>query len=85
MSKYRDAALLATKLARAGQSPDEAWAAAVRKAFPSQLASQAKNCPRCAFLALAEKGLIVGMPRRTNSRIWYWRVRARLLLVQQLK
>lgn len=71
MSKYGDAALLATKLARAGQAPNQAWDAAVKKIFPSQPASQAKNCPRCAFLALAEKGLVVGIPSGsyTKSRL----------------
>lgn len=42
---------------------------AAEKVFPDQRSSRDKGCPRCAFLGLAEEGLIVGISsgRYTNS------------------
>ena len=50
-------------------APKDAWRRAAEHIFPNQKSSQDKGCPRCAFLGLAEEGLIVGIPRGkyTNS------------------
>ena len=54
---------------REGGAPKDAWRRAAERIFPNQKSSQDKGCPRCAFLGLAEEGLIVGIPRGkyTNS------------------
>lgn len=62
MSKYCTVALLAAEKTRNGQDPNSAWKKAAEEAFPDQPASQDKVCPRCAFLGLAEDGLIRGVP-----------------------
>ena len=68
MSKYGEVARMAADDARLGGAPKDAWGRAAERVFPSQ-SSQDKVCPRCAFLGLAEEGLVVGIPRGkyTNS------------------
>lgn len=62
MSKYGDVARLAARGARGGTAPQQAWEEAAEAMFPHQGPSRDKSCPRCAFLGLAEDGLIVGVP-----------------------
>ena len=61
MSKYGELARLAAKGARRGMAPQQAWEAAAKTVFPNQSASRDKSCPRCAFLGLAQDGLVVGV------------------------
>lgn len=63
MSKYGEVACLAAKQARAGIAPAQAWRLAAEKVFPDSKSSRDKNCPRCAFLGLAEEGMVVGVSR----------------------
>ena len=69
MSKYGEVACMAADDARGGGAPKDAWRRAAKRIFPNQKSSQDKGCPRCAFLGLAEEGLVVGIPRGkyTNS------------------
>ncbi|MBD3351569.1 MAG: hypothetical protein GF364_08785 [Candidatus Lokiarchaeota archaeon] len=69
MSKYGQVAIDAARAARKGASPVDAWKEAAHRMFPTQKASRDKGCPKCAFLGLAEDGLIKGVPRGsyTNS------------------
>ena len=69
MSKYGKVAGMAADDARLGGAPKDAWGRAAERVFPNQKPSQDKSCPRCAFLGLAEEGLVVGIPRGkyTNS------------------
>jgi len=69
MNKYGEAAIRATRYARAtGTSATDAWTAAVRDAFPDSPSSQAKGCPRGAYLGLCEEGLVEGIPRGQYTR-----------------
>ena len=63
MGRYGDAAIRATQyyLQSTAHKPEHAWEIAVEP-FESR-ASREKSCPRCAFLALCEEGLIDGIPR----------------------
>ena len=61
MSKYGNVACLAAGEARKGKAPQAAWNESAQKVFPNQPASRDKGCPRCAFLGLAEEGLISGI------------------------
>ena len=63
MSKYGEVACMAADDGRKGGAPEDAWRRAAKHIFPNQKSSQDKACPRCAFLGLAEEGLIVGIPR----------------------
>ena len=63
MSQYGEAACLAAEKARNGMEPEQAWEKSVK-----EVASQDKDCPRCAFLGLAEDGLIVGIPSGSYTR-----------------
>jgi hypothetical protein len=71
MGKYGGAAVLAANLYRehSASSPINAWEMAVAVIFPSSRSSQAKSCPRSAFLGLCESGSITGIPtgRYCNS------------------
>lgn len=64
MSKYGEAAILATKLLKEGvvSDPRDAWAQATKKIFPTSADLQNKGCPRGAFLGLCTEGLIKGVP-----------------------
>lgn len=70
MGKYGLAAVAATTLVREGRvsEPNEAWELAVRGVFPGSKASQAKGCPRGAYLGLCEEGLVVGVPPGSYCR-----------------
>jgi len=59
VSKYRQVALAAFLDAKNGTPPMDAWKASAAKSQPS---SRDKGCPRCAFLGLAEGGLLQGIP-----------------------
>lgn len=63
MSKYGDAAVLATKLYHDGRAstPNYAWAMAVSTVFPGKKSLQKKSCPRGAYLGLCESGAILGV------------------------
>jgi len=63
MSKYGQVAVTAASLARSGMNPLDAWQIAARQVFSTQNASRDKACPKCAFLGLAENGLIKGVPQ----------------------
>lgn len=68
MSKYGDVARLAAKKSRTGLDPVEAWKLSAAQVFPNKKSSRNKNCPRCAFLGLAEEGMVVGIPRGRYTR-----------------
>ena len=70
MSQYGKVACLAAKRARNVMEPEQAWKESAKEVFPDKPPSRNKVCPRCAFLGLAEDGLIVGIPSGsyTNSR-----------------
>ena len=63
MSKYGITAVNAAASIRTGADPVGAWRSAVQQVFPNQKASRDKGCPKCAFLGLAEDGLIKGVPK----------------------
>lgn len=64
MSKYGDAAVLATNIVQAAKvtSPVEGWKLAVTELCPDSLSSQKKGCPKGAYLGLCEEGLVKGIP-----------------------
>lgn len=70
MGKYGNAAVMAARLYREGlaTSPNNAWALAVAKIFPSSESLQIKSCPRGAFLGLCESGAISGIPKGSYCR-----------------
>jgi hypothetical protein len=70
MGKYGDVALRTTALILNGTcgSPQEAWAAAAREAFPASPASQKKGCPKGAYLGLCEAGLVARVPRGSYTK-----------------
>jgi hypothetical protein len=57
-TKYDVVAVKAASLAGGGMYPLQAWQSAAMEVFPDNLASQAKGCPKSAFLGLAEDGFI---------------------------
>ncbi|MGV0035215.1 MAG: DUF6979 family protein [Candidatus Azotimanducaceae bacterium WSBS_2022_MAG_OTU7] len=61
MTKYGQIAITAAQAARCGADPVSAWKEAAQKVFPTQEASREKGCPKCAFLGLAESGLVKGV------------------------
>lgn len=63
MSKYAELATEAAAAIRSGTPVIEAWEIVAHRIFPNQPASRAKGCPKCAFLGLAEEGLVKGVPR----------------------
>ena len=69
-TKYGQIAIDAAQRARLGTDPVSAWKAAAQKVFPNQKARREKGCPKCAFLGLAEDGLIKGVAAGiyTNSQ-----------------
>lgn len=71
VSKYSVVARNTAQLCREGKSPIEAWDCAAKEVFPDQSASRNKGCPRCAFLGLAEEGIISGVPmgKYTKSKL----------------
>lgn len=48
--------------------PQDAWRRAAAVTFPGSMASQAKGCPKDAFLGLCEAGLERGIPRGDYTR-----------------
>ena len=68
MSDYGELARFAASAARQGMNPVEAWKASALEVFPTQKSSREKGCPRCAFLGLAEEGLIKGVPSGSYTR-----------------
>lgn len=71
MGKYGDTAVRATELLRkATLTPEHAWNSAAREIFPNSLSSQAKGCPRGAFLGLYYSGHLRGIsPATQNSAL----------------
>ena len=71
MSKY--GAIACEAVDRCGRknsaSIAEAWEHACRKAFPHQLASQKKSCPRGAFIGLCAAGLINGIAGSPATKV----------------
>ena len=67
MSKYGTIAVCAAKKVREGNGlcPISAWKTSAEEIFPEQKekTGREKSCPRCAFLGLAEEGLIRGIRR----------------------
>ncbi len=61
MTKYGQIAITAARAARSGADPVSAWKEAAQGVFPTQKASREKGCPKCAFLGLAESGLVKGV------------------------
>jgi len=57
-TKFDITALKAANLAARGIHPPQAWQTAAMEVFPDNPASQAKGCPKSAFLGLAEEGHI---------------------------
>lgn len=68
MSKYGQVAKNAAGLARAGTDPVDAWKRAAQQIFPTQKASRDKGCPKCAFLGLAEDGIIKGITKGSYTK-----------------
>jgi len=71
MSKYGKAALKAVDLYHRGlvQNPQQAWTKAATNVFGEERESSInKGCPKCTFLALAEEGLIRGVPPGKYTR-----------------
>ena len=70
MSKYGNAAVMATKLYREdlALTPNEAWEQAVLTVFPTSRSSQEKGCPRATYLGLCESGVVSGIPAGNYSR-----------------
>ena len=62
MSNYGKLATIAATRARKGANPIAAWKLSAEEVFPNKKASREKGCPKCAFLGLAEEGLIRGVP-----------------------
>lgn len=70
MGKYGQAARIAVQLlASDGEtSPRVAWNKATSEVFPGSPSSQAKGCPRDAFLAACEMGLVRTVAPGTYTR-----------------
>ncbi len=68
MSKYGDVAIGATRIAQTGVCPVDAWNTAAKNEFKDSTASINKGCPKNAFLALAESGFIVGVPKGNYTK-----------------
>lgn len=70
MPKYGEAAIAAVQMVATGRAkhPCDAWVAAVKRVFPDSASSQAKGCPRGAFLGLCESGLVKGVPGGSYTR-----------------
>ena len=60
MDGFGKVACLAAKMSREGTNPRDAWERSAKEIFPKR-SMRIKNCPRCAFLGIAEDGLIVGV------------------------
>lgn len=68
MSKYVEIACGAARLARVGTDPRAAWEEAPMRAYPISRSAREKSCPRCAYLGLAEVGLVLGVRRGDCTR-----------------
>ncbi|OEH85585.1 hypothetical protein BHU72_01945 [Desulfuribacillus stibiiarsenatis] len=63
MNKYGEAAIKAVKVLESNKiSPLVAWEIAVTEIFSNNASSCAKACPRNAFLALCETGIVNNIP-----------------------
>ena len=64
MSQYGEVACLAVEMVQEGKEvdPEKAWKKAAEEIIPSAEKSRKKDCPRYAFLGLAEEGYIKGIP-----------------------
>jgi hypothetical protein len=60
-SKYGQIAVDAALAASVGVSPVAAWDAVAARLFSGSPSAMRKNCPKSAFLGLAEAGQIVGI------------------------
>ncbi|MFT7958358.1 DUF6979 family protein, partial [Salmonella enterica subsp. enterica serovar Typhimurium] len=52
----------------AAADPQSAWNQAVEIVLPGKRASQAKSCPRAAFLTLCELGVVPSIPPGSYTR-----------------
>ena len=68
MARYGEVATLAARTSRRGVNPVQAWNDAAARVYGDQPASRDKNCPKSAFLGLAEEGLISGVPAGNYAR-----------------
>lgn len=72
MTKYGEAAVKSADviISNEGKNPRDIWVLVTSEIFGEGTSSQQKPCPRNAFLALCEEGLIKGIPKGnyTNSR-----------------
>lgn len=70
MNSYRKVATRATHMFTTGivESPREAWSKAAGDVFGVGTSSQEKSCPKDAFLALCEEGLVKGIPNGQYTR-----------------
>lgn len=70
MGKYGEVAVRAVGLMLwdPETSPPDAWEASAARVFPDSSASQAKSCPRSAFLGLCEEGVVAGVARGDYTR-----------------
>lgn len=70
MGKYGDTAVRATELLRqAALTPERAWVSAACEVFPDSPSSQAKGCPRGAFLGLYYSGCLRGISPLTQGSV----------------
>lgn len=60
-SKYAKVAVEAADVASKGINPVTAWVSVAAKVFLGSPSGERKNCPKSAFLGLAESGEIVGI------------------------
>lgn len=60
--------LIAIEKARTGVDPLHSWRSAALEVFPTLEPSRDKSCPKCAFLGLAEEGMIRGIPAGSYTR-----------------
>lgn len=61
LTKYAQVALNASQQAALGVHPAAAWEAEAAKAFAGKPSAETKNCPKSAFLALAEIGFLTNV------------------------
>ncbi|WP_375143761.1 hypothetical protein [Acuticoccus sp. MNP-M23] len=70
MGKYGIVAVNAARLlaGEGSSSPRSAWEQAAKAVFPNSPSSQCKGCPRNAFLALCEMGLLARVVTGSYTR-----------------
>lgn len=68
LTSYPRVAIEASRLAATGVDPVKAWSNRAAEVFVDKPAAEVKNCPKSAFLGLAEAGLIKGVPPGQYTR-----------------